>query len=243
MAKKRTVDVSAEIETLPENLRRKIPMTDVKQIPPSELSINLKNREYFEQESEEHLQQLRDDIRKRGVIVPLIAKRDGTLLAGHNRLRIAQELHLKYVPVQYVQEELPEEREREFIVKDNLLRRQLSTDKRISLYKMLYPEFESTYLDPNNRSTGGRTKSGAEDRLTIARIAEETGQKENTVKKQIKDFRKKRGYQVPPFETSKSTVNDSKLIRAARKLIQDLKQARKEEREEVLMLFRKLLDS
>lgn len=108
---------------------------------------------------------------------------------------------------------------------------------------MLYPEFESTYLDPNNRSAGGRAKSGAVDRLTIARIAEETGQKENTVKKQIKDFRKKRGYRVPPFETNISTVNDTKIIRVAHKLIKDLEQARVEEREEVLRLFRNLLNS
>ncbi len=238
MAKKRTVDVSAEIETLPENLRRKIPITDVRQVSPSELLVNNKNREYFEQENDQHLQQLREDIRRRGVIVPLIAKRDGTLLAGHNRLLLAQELHLKYVPVQYVQEELTEEREREFIVKDNLLRRQLSADKRMNLYKMLYPEFESIYLDPNKRSTGGRTKNEEINRLTIARIAEETGQKENTVKKQIKDFRKKRGYSVPPLEINKANPSAITIVNAAKKLLKDLEQVSEEEREKVLALFR-----
>lgn len=238
MAKKRTVDVSAEIETLPENLRRKIPMADVKQVPPSELIVNPKNKQYFEQEHEQQLEQLREDIRKRGIIVPLIAKRDGTLLAGHNRLQIAQELQLRYVPVQYVQEELNDEREREFIVKDNLLRRQLSLEKRINLYKILYPDFETTFLDPDNLSVGGRTKAGDTNRLTIARIAEETGQKENTVKKQIKDARKKTGYSVPPFQKNTSS-QEGNIVNNAKKLIREIKKLEGEEREEVLMLFRK----
>jgi ParB-like chromosome segregation protein Spo0J len=243
MAKKRTVDVSAEVETLPENFRRKIPMTDVKQVSPAELRGNIKNKEYFGQESEQERQHLREDIRRRGIIVPLIAKRDGTLLAGHNRWLLAQELKLKYVPVQYVQEELTDEREREFIVKDNLLRRQLSAEKRMSLYQMLYPDFEETYLNPTTRSVGGRTKNTDSKRLTIARIAEETGQKENTVKKQIKDVRKKRGYQVPPLENKDRTVQQPSIVKAARQIAKDLAQATDKEKKEVLAIFRKVLNA
>lgn len=262
MGKKRTVDVSADNEMLPAQNRRNIPMTDVKRVHPQELTMNTINQEYFDAENEEQLQHLREDIRRRGIIVPLIAKRDGTLLAGHNRLMIAQELNLKLVPVQYVQEELSEEREREFIIKDNILRRQISQEKRIYLYKKAYPEFEATFLNNETRNVGGRTKNGQADRLTIARIAEETGQKEETVKKQIQLYRKKRGEQFPPFQknakknkepenekekTNRIVTHKSNVIGIAQKLLheleQTLEQASKEEREKVLALFRNLLSN
>jgi hypothetical protein len=266
MGKKRIVDVSADNETLPSQNRRNIPMTDVKRVPPQDLTINHINQEYFDTESEQHLQDLREDIRRRGVIVPLIAKRDGTLLAGHNRLMVARELNLKLVPVQYVQEELSGEAEREFIIKDNLLRRQLSPEKRIMLYKKAYPDFETTFLDSERPNVGGRTKNGQTNRLTIARIAEETGQKEETVKKHIQGYRKKRGEALPPFQnnnekinsfkklpaskrkemqTNDETTSKSEIMRTAHKLVneleQALEQATKEEREAIIELFRRVL--
>jgi hypothetical protein len=250
MPKKRTVDVSADNETLPMQNRRNIPMTDVKRVPPQELTINHINQEYFDTESEKHLHDLREDIRKRGIIVPLIAKRDGTLLAGHNRLFVARELNLKLVPVQYVQEELSEEREREFIIKDNILRRHLSPEKRIHLYKKAYPEFEATFLNNETRTVGGRTKNGETNRLTIARIAEETGQKEETVKKQLQTYRKKRGERFPPFQNddkkekaSNKQKRTSNLIVTAHKLLKELEQASPEEREEVFTLLREVLQA
>lgn len=249
MAKKRTVDVSADNETLPMQNRRNIPMTDVKRVAPQELTMNRINQEYFDAESEEHLHDLCEDIRRRGIIVPLIAKRDGTLLAGHNRLMVARELNLKLIPVQYVQEELSDEREREFIIKDNILRRHLSPEKRINLYKKAYPDFEATFLNNETRTVGGRTKNGETNRLTIARIAEETGQKEETVKKQLQTYRKKRGETFPPFQsndkkekTSSTTTRTPNIMRTAHKLLQELEQVSEEEREEVFTLLRRLFE-
>ena len=262
MGKKRTVDVSADNETLPAQNRRNIPMTDVKRVPPQELMMNRINQEYFDVESEKHLYDPREDIRRRGIIVPLIAKRDGTLLAGHNRLMIAREINLKLVPVQYVQEELTEEQEREFIIKDNILRRQLSQEKRITLYKKVYPEFEATFLSDKTRNVGGRTKNGQSNRLTIARIAEETGQKEETVKKQIQLYRKKRGEQFPPLakknqstqqkpkngyeisslESKSGALEKTNIVKAARQIAKDLEQASDKEKKEVLAIFRKILN-
>lgn len=180
-----SADVSADLETLPENNRRNIPLSEVRNIAPSELTINTKNAEYFDRESDVHLQHLRDDVRKRGILVPLIAKTDGTLLAGHNRLLVAQELGLKKIPVQYVQEELSEEREREFIVKDNLLRRQLSLEKRIGLYKLLYPDFEEKFLNLNELPKAGR-KNSKDNSVTLEKIASETGQSVSAVRMQVK---------------------------------------------------------
>jgi ParB-like chromosome segregation protein Spo0J len=188
MARKLVADVSADVETLPETNRRSIPLSEVKRVAPSELMRNAKNTEYFDSEEDAHLQLLREDIRKRGILVPLIAKRDGTLLAGHNRLLLAQELRLKTIPVQYVQEDLSDEREREFIINDNLLRRHLSLEKRTTLYKLRYPDFEERFLNPDNLPKAGRKKSD-DNATTLEKIAGDTGQSVSAVRMQVKRIR------------------------------------------------------
>ena len=223
MARKMSADVSADLETLPENNRRNIPLSEVRNIAPSELTINTKNAEYFDRESHVHLQHLRDDVRKRGILVPLIAKSDGTLLAGHNRLLVAQELGLKKIPVQYVQEELSEEREREFIVKDNLLRRQLSLEKRIGLYKFLYPDFEEKFLNPDELPKAGR-KNTKDNSVTLEKIATETGQSVSAVRMQVKRGRdeaaKKNHHNVMISKEEK--VLNSSTLQIFRKKLQSL---------------------
>jgi ParB-like chromosome segregation protein Spo0J len=196
MARKLSIDVSADVEVIPAQYRNGTALSEVKKIAPALLKANKKNKEYFVEETDDYFTNLRDDIRRRGIIVPLIARQDGTLLAGHNRLQIAQELKLSQVPVQYVQEELTEEREREFIIKDNLFRRQLDTQEWVELYRRLYPDFEAVFLDASTKATRGRMKAG-DKRLTITAIAEETGQKYDTVKTQIRRARES-AQKTPP---------------------------------------------
>ncbi len=188
MARKLSIDVSADVEVIPAQYRNGTALSDVKKVTPSSLKVNKKNKDYFVEESDEYFKNLREDVRRRGIIVPLIAKQDGTLLAGHNRLRIAEELKLPQVPVQYVQEDLRDEREREFIIKDNLFRRQLNTEEWVELYRKLYPDFEEVFLNNTTKASRGRMKSGSK-RLTINTIAQETGQKYDTVKTQIRRAR------------------------------------------------------
>ena len=176
----------AEFDTLlPEHLQGKVKLMDkVQWVKPEQVQVNPKNRDFFKEESEESLKRLREDVQQRGILVPLVAKMDGMLLAGHNRLRIAQELSLKVIPVQYVQSELSAEQEREFIIKDNLYRRQLSQADRIELYKKLFPDFEATFLTSDKEIRTGRTNNTT-PRLTIKTIAEKTGQKVSAVKMQV----------------------------------------------------------
>ncbi len=141
------------------------------------------NKEFFAEETDSYFQRLREDIQKRGVATPLIAKRDGTLLAGHNRLRIAKELGLPTVPVQYVSEnekyKLTADDEREFLIKDNLLRRQFSSEEWIQTYRNLYPDFDEA-IAHTSRSTG----------LNATKIAADTGQTKAAVQKQLQKLRK-----------------------------------------------------
>lgn len=139
-----------------QSVRTGVSLSDIKNMAVDDIRTNPQNTVFFVRESTEYFQRLREDIEKRGVVVPLLVKQDGMLLAGHNRLQIAREIGLRFVPVQTVQEELSERQEQEFIINDNLLRRHLSIEERIRLYKMLFPEFESV-LAASKR--GGDKKS------------------------------------------------------------------------------------
>jgi hypothetical protein len=194
-------------------------LSDVQQIAPSKLKINPLNSDYFREESDDYFTQLREDVRLRGIIVPLLAKRDDILLAGHNRLRVALELGLATVPVQYVLDALPEKAEREFIIKDNLYRRQFSTAEWIHLYKKLYPDFDAQ-IQQETRGGGQKWSKTENDalsktehsvlvtsspqdnvgkRLTAQKIADDTGQKLSAVQKQLTKYRRE-------LETSENLV-------------------------------------
>lgn len=171
-------------------------LSDVQQISTARLKANALNAVFFREESGDYFEKLRGDVEERGIIVPLIAKPDETLLAGHNRLRVAQDLGLPTVPVQYVLDALPEEAEREFIIKDNLYRRHFSTAEWIGLYKELYPNFDEQIL--RETRGGGQKWNKTEDsvlleerssRLTAEKIASDTGQKLSAVQKQLTKYR------------------------------------------------------
>jgi ParB family chromosome partitioning protein len=176
---------------------------DVKTVETSALTPHPDNKKFFRKESPEYFERLREDIQKRGIVVPLIAKKNGVLLAGHNRLETAKELGLKYVPVQYVHRDLSEEQEREFLIKDNLLRRQFNSDEWIEIYRRLYPTFEEEIIQERLK---GRAKSGSKT-LSAKSIADDTGQKVSAVQKQLQKFRREN----VRVEENKSTRNHSSL--------------------------------
>jgi hypothetical protein len=173
---------------IPDQFKTKIPLKPVKDVAVSELQVNPDNATYFKNESKEYFQRLEEDIRKRGILVPLIVKKDGTLLAGHNRLRVAKEIGLPVVPVQYVDESkyvLSKDAEREFIIKDNLLRRQFSSQEWIEVYRNLYPNFDERIQE---RTVGrpakqGSTKNGYSG--TISDEATKGKSKSSTSKKMV----------------------------------------------------------
>lgn len=139
-----------------------IPLSDIRYIAPSNLTANPMNS-FFNSETPEYFELLRNDIRDRGIIVPLLAKEDGTILAGHNRLLIAQELGLVSVPVQYILQSLTEEEERSFIFKDNIIRRQLSATEKQNLIERLYQnEIYGDKRGGDRKSEDAKIKSSVE---------------------------------------------------------------------------------
>lgn len=172
-----------------------VQLSSITYVHPEKLKNHSLNSIFFKEESTDYFERLKNDVRERGIIVPLIAKGDGTLLSGHNRLRVAIELELATVPVQYVLNDLDVAAEKEFLIKDNLIRRQFSQAEWIQIYRNLYPNFDQEILQ--EKRGGGKKWSKTEqsgllktERLTAKKIATDTGQKVDAVEKQLTKFKK-----------------------------------------------------
>lgn len=191
MAKKMTIPEDEREATVASGVSLaygKTKLSQVQSLSPNRIKPNPHNT-LFSNDAAEY-ERLKADIAENGITTALHILRDGTLLAGHTRLKIASELGLHSVPVQYVESTMNDEEQRNYLIRDNLLRRHLSNEARINFYRMLYPDFDATFLKSESRVSVGRRKKD-EKRLTIAQIAKETQQKVSTVKDQIQRERKK----------------------------------------------------
>jgi len=163
-------------------------LSPVRRLPRLEVVLSEKNQKAFAPLSEPDFERLKSDIAERGIIVPLILKRDKTLIAGHNRLRAAEALGLETVPVQYVETELSPESETAFVIKDNLLRRHLTGEQKAAALKALYGD---EILKAKHG--GSRKPVNDESRFTVnlaQKIERETGLPAGTAKRYISEIRR-----------------------------------------------------
>lgn len=184
------------------NLPAGVKLSDIYQVELKDLKDNPANILLFSRESKDYFDRLTADIKERGILVPLLARRDGVILAGHNRLIIAQALGLARVPIQYILSPLDEIQERAFMIKDNLFRRQLTAREKEALILKLYGD------EIEQERRGGDRKSEKIKRSTepligtgdlSKRIETETGIKAGTAKRIIAKARKERqGKQTKP---------------------------------------------
>jgi hypothetical protein len=158
-------------------------MVDIHELHPSPY-----NDVFEEAKGDDYWTRLRQDIEETGAITdPLIAKRDGTLISGHSRLRITTELfesgrvEFAKVPVRYVRAEITKEDEQRRVILSNLLRFDIPHEMRILLESQVYPDY---FESPKN----GRPRSDEPPRSTSASIAKETGQSPESVRKKRKVF-------------------------------------------------------
>ena len=135
-----------------------LPLSPIRRLSPGEVRLSEKNRTAFDSLSQPEFERLKSDIAERGILVPLILKADKTLIAGHNRLRAAQDLGLEAVPVQYVETSLSPAQEKAFVIKDNLLRRQLKAEQQARMLAEFYPDYLDTVSSSEGGSLGGRKK-------------------------------------------------------------------------------------
>lgn len=80
--------------------------------------------------------ELREEIARRGVLVPVLVDEFGAVLDGRNRVEIAAELGLDRLPVEVISGRAEEEK-REIAVKVNTCRRQLSREERAEVARCL----------------------------------------------------------------------------------------------------------
>jgi len=82
--------------------------------------------------SEEDYQRLKADIAEHGIKTPLHVHKH-TVLAGANRLKVAQELGIKFVPCIVIEKDMTELEIKEYVIADNLARRHLSVEQKAAL--------------------------------------------------------------------------------------------------------------
>lgn len=148
------------------------------------LKENPVSSKHFRDLAGDDFAKLKEDIKARGVLVPLVAMKDGTLLAGHNRLRAAREIGVEKVPVQWVEDELSRKDQEGFVIKDNVIRRQLSaTDKEFLIL--------SRYGKQISEAKHGGDRKGIKVHVNLAQqIEQETGIPAGTAKRLIAKHKK-----------------------------------------------------
>lgn len=100
----------------------------------------------------EHLQELIESIRERGVIQPLIVRKVGDkyeLIAGERRWRASTELQLKEVPA--IIREATDREVLELALIENLQREDLNPIEEAAAYERLHRDFEMTQEDISKR--------------------------------------------------------------------------------------------
>lgn len=199
------------------------------------LSPNPKNA--FKPLPEDEYKRLMKDIKERGILVPLVALKNGMLLSGHNRLNIARELGLNKVPVMFLETDLSDREEAEFVIKDNLFRRQLTLEEKLENYKKLYPDFEQRLLTetrgrkptkPTKKAGSREIISGGdylEEQPNLARdIAQKTGQNIKSVQKVLTKARK----ELTPPAKVKATKSKKDFKSVIRMEIRDKEREKKQ---------------
>jgi len=129
---------------------------------------------------DEEYEALKEDIRKNGIRHPIDVSPDGEILDGHHRWRIARELGIE-VPTQVIDVETDEEK-KEWVVKSNLLRRQLSTKEKYLLYAELSELYEKGRGGDRRSDEFQKSQSATSERDDVlSRTAEKTGTSKDTI--------------------------------------------------------------
>ena len=214
----------------------------------SDLKENPLSSDYFSELDGEDFEKLRDDIKKRGVLVPLICKQDLTLLAGHNRLKASLAIGLAKVPVQSVLGKLSKENEKLFIVKDNLLRRQLTGKQKKKLINELYGQEilgAKHGGKRGNQHEKSQSKSGKSQMRLAKKIEQEIGIKEKTASRYMTEIRKEQPKNKPKVKQPTNEKQSEKLnkLNATKQEIENkISQSKQECRDKILEIKEKYAD-
>uniref|UniRef100_UPI000774B736 hypothetical protein n=1 Tax=Leptospira interrogans TaxID=173 RepID=UPI000774B736 len=137
----------------------------VKMVKPESLKPNPRND--FDPLTKEEYESLKENIALNGILDALTARKDGTLVTGENRYRIALELQkhedenvrrrVENIPVRHYMNELTPEEEYDILEGDNLFRRHLTSEQRKErLKKRILRKYKDELVQDNR---GGDRKS------------------------------------------------------------------------------------
>ena len=143
------------------------------------------NKEFFEDIKGTDYEGLKEDIRLNGIKVDLHITKSNTILCGHQRWEIAKELGMKEVPTKIVKiDESDEGKVKEYVIKDNLLRRQLSTEQKYNLIAILSEVYEVGQGKRTDLELSAEVAHSNEDKQrndVLTKTAKDTGVSERTV--------------------------------------------------------------
>jgi len=123
------------------------------------LKPHSENHDWFGDPKDVDFQNLKEDIKTNGILNELHITPDYLILCGHLRHRVAKELGMKTVPCKTVNIK-GEEAIAAYIIKENLLRRHLTTEQKYKLYAELSKVYERGNL---RRGIYGRGRPKLED--------------------------------------------------------------------------------
>lgn len=175
-----------------------LPAYEIVMIDPELLQPNL----LIESEPMEadEFESLKVDIGRTGVLNPLLVKKDGTVVAGENRYRIALELKrdgnqkCSEIPVRFYDRDLSKDEEFEILESDNLFRRHMNpSQKKIRIISMIKRKY-GTELDIENRGGDRRSKDDSHPLIENKNIAKMIADNEKialgTAKNYVTEIRK-----------------------------------------------------
>jgi ParB-like chromosome segregation protein Spo0J len=161
------------------------------------IEINPINKEFFQPLRDSEWEEFKADISERGIIQPLIAylnpiNKRWILIDGEQRYRAALELKLKTLPIQTTEKPAHKELERQFLIKANLLRRQLNDSEKKKLYRALSKEERlNLYLEKYgpekilSEERGGDQKSTHAKSKLLSKSPNDNFDNTGTLKQQI----------------------------------------------------------
>ncbi len=181
--------------------------------PVDELTPYKEVEERIPRLSDEEYQELKKDIKERGIQVQIEINKDAEIICGHNRWRAAKELGFPIVPC--IERDLDTEDVLSHAIRDNLYRRQLSKEQRYLLIEELLKKYGKPQGRPKKRGQGGTIKKNQEE------IAKMTKVSKRTVKRAAERMKQK-GRPERPVKPEKETFKDRKEFKNSETFVENV---------------------
>jgi len=127
--------------------------------------LKRRKEKFFKPLTGKKYQELKNSIKKDGILSSLLVATDGDIIDGFNRALIASELNLKNVPCDIVEKDLSENEKDALCIEINLRRRQLTEDVRIKAEESLYDLAAKIVKERKQASTLDKIKVEKQEKL------------------------------------------------------------------------------